>query len=55
MENYILLITRISNCASFVVNYHVGDKFDGCWSVVGFVMSLFNFLRVLLMKDIGSD
>jgi hypothetical protein len=40
MENSTLLITIISNYASFVGNYLVGDKFDGCWSVVGFVMSL---------------
>jgi len=35
---------QISNYAGFVANYLVGDKYDGCWSVVGFVMSLFSFL-----------
>ncbi len=43
MENSTLLITIISNYEGFVGNYLVGDKFDGCCSVVGFVMSLLAF------------
>jgi hypothetical protein len=43
-KKFTLLIIKFSNYVGFVVNYLVGDKFVGCWSVVGFLMSFFSFL-----------